>query len=74
MPKERVIQAEGTADPKALRQEQEKASEEAAERAQGGVMRGEGPGIKQKQSRAKSPRHGRHDTECSYHTAKVPRC
>lgn len=33
MPKERVIQAEGTADTKALRQEQEKASEEAAERA-----------------------------------------
>lgn len=30
MPKERVVQAEGIADTKALRQEQEKAGEEAA--------------------------------------------
>lgn len=44
MPKERVIQAEGTADTKALRQEQEKASEEAAECAQGGVREGKGAG------------------------------
>lgn len=46
MPKERVIQAEGTADTKALRQEQEKASEEAAEHAQGGVCEGRGAGDK----------------------------
>ena len=44
MPKERVVQAEGTADTKALRQEQEKASEEAAERAQGGVCEARGAG------------------------------
>lgn len=46
MPKERVVQAEGTADTKALRQEQEKASEEAAERAQGGVCEARGAGDK----------------------------
>lgn len=46
MPKERVVQAEGTADTKALRQEQEKASEEAAERAQCGVCEARGAGDK----------------------------
>lgn len=42
MPKERVVQPEGTADTKALRQEQEKASEEVAEHAQDGVCEARG--------------------------------
>ena len=55
MPKERVVQAEGTADTKALRQVQ-KSSEEAAEHAQGGVCEARGAGDKAETKRGQVSR------------------